>query len=226
MFGSLYLNTIAIALLGCVSYFFLKKRKLSTANWILLATLFMVLVLETIGYNTGRQKINNSFYYNIGFIHLESLLLIAYFYFLAKPPSIKKTILQLTSVLIAWGVLVSVFLQDIQSSFQFFAFLPYVIFILFLAIRLLNQLVKQQVFENTKLVLVPHFWIGLLITLFYSVAILVFGAYQFLPEFITTHSKVIFGFNRLIAGTMYLVFGFAFFIPLICTRAPKSNSLT
>ncbi|MGY6523434.1 MAG: hypothetical protein ACXIUD_17010 [Mongoliitalea sp.] len=222
----MYLNTIAIGLLGSVVYFFLKKRSLSTTNWVLLATLGIVLILETIGFNTSRQKINNSFYYNIGFIHLESLLLIAYFYFLAKSSSIKKTILQVTGVLIVWGIFVSIFLQDIQSTFQFFAFFPYIVFILFLAVRLLNQLVKQQVFENTKLVLIPHFWIGLFITLFYSVAIFIFGTFQFHPEFVTTHSKVIFGFNRLLAGTMYLVFGFAFFIPLICIKSQDSNSLT
>jgi hypothetical protein len=226
MFGSIYLTVIAFGLMASALYLVLDKKIDHPSQRIFLGILAMVLVLETVGLLTARQRINNSLGYNIGFVYLESLLLIGYFYFMEKSPFFRKIILLVTLFLAVWGMVVSVQLQNIQTEFQYFAFLPFGLFILFLSGRLLSQILNLRIFEDWDLLLLPHFWISTAVLFFYLEALLVFGTYQFNPDFVIANVSIIFGFNRFLAGTMYFVFGFAFFIPLIYERFLQKRHLS
>ena len=226
MFGSIYLSVIAFGLLASAMYLLFDKKIDHPSQRIFLGILAMVLVLETVGLLTARQRINNSLGYNIGFVYLESLMLIGYFYFMEKSLFFRKIILLVTLFLLVWGIIVSVQVQDIRTVFQYFAFLPFGLFILFLSGKLLSQILNLRIFEDWDLLLLPHFWIATATIFFYLEALLIFGTYQFNPEFVVANVKVLFGFNRFIAGTMYFVFGFAFFIPLIYERFLQKRHLS
>lgn len=224
MFGSIYLTVIAVGLIASTMYLFFEKKTVHPTQRIFLGILSIVLILETVGLLTARQRINNSLGYNIGFVYIESLLLIGYFYFMEKSPSFKKIIVLITFLILVWGAVVSVQLQNIQMVFQYYTFLPFGLFLLFLSGRLLGQILNLRMFADWDLLLLPHFWISTAIIFFYLEALLIFGAYQFDPEFVVANVKVLFGFNRFIAGTMYFVFGIAFFIPLIYERFLQKNN--
>lgn len=225
MFGSIYLTVIAFGLIASLLYLLFDKKTVHPTQRIFLGILSIVLILETVGLLTARQRINNSIGYNIGFIYLESLLLIGYFYFMEKNLFFRKIILMVTLFIAVWAMVVSVQLQDIRTVFQYFAFLPFGLFILFLSGRLLGQILNLRMFADWDLLLLPHFWISTAIIFFYLEALLIFGAYQFDPEFVVANVRVLFGFNRFIAGTMYFVFGIAFFIPLIYERFLQKKQL-
>lgn len=224
MFGSIYLTVIAFGLIASTMYLFFEKKTVHPSQRIFIGILSIVLILETVGLLTARQRINNSLGYNIGFVYIESLLLIGYFYFMEKSPFFKKIIVLITFLILVWGAVVSVQLQNIQMVFQYYTFLPFGLFLLFLSGRLLGQILNLRMFADWDLLLLPHFWISTAIIFFYLEALLIFGAYQFDPEFVIANVKVLFGFNRFIAGTMYFVFGIAFFIPLIYERFLQKNN--
>lgn len=215
MFGSIYLTVIAVGLLVSLIYWGYHRNIGHPAHRIILGILALVLVLETIGLLTARQRINNAMVYNIGFVYLESFLLIAYFFSLEKSILFRKIIVLVTLLIVTWGMVNSVQIQPMQSVFQYFTFLPFGLLILFLAGRLLSQILNLRIFQDWDLLLLPHFWIATIVIFFYLEALLLFGANQFDPQFVSNNLRILFGFNKFLAGFMYFVFGFAFFIPLI-----------
>jgi hypothetical protein len=176
-------------------------------------TLGLVLVMELIGFYTARQRINNTLLYNLGWIYLESYLLIAYFYSLEKSLLWRKRIIQLSILLLIWGVTNSLFFEPLYGALQFFSLLPYGLSLILLSIRLLYQLLNLEIYSNQNLPNIPHFWISSIILFFYLEAIFLFGTYQFHPSLIVENVRVFFTINKMMAGLMYLMFGLAFIFP-------------
>jgi hypothetical protein len=213
MFGNFYHLAIAIGFL--VSLILLRKKtgKELVAQKVITITLFLVLIMELAGYYTASKSINNSLLYNTGWIYIESLFLIYYFNLLEIDKKFKRSIFYISLGLLAWGLINSLSFQSPTQVFQFFSFLPFSLFIIFLAIRFLKNLIDMKIYADYNLVLLPHFWICWMILLFYIEAILLFGIYQFRPVLILDNVHLLFTINKLVAGLMYLVFGLAFMLP-------------
>jgi hypothetical protein len=218
MAGTVYLFVIGLSVIFSLLYIRWKKDSQVGGHGIILAILILVLIFESIGKFTAGKQINNSVLYNVCWVYLESFLLIFYFYQFEKRKTTKKIILRFSIILLLWGIVNSVFFQSISSGFQYYSFLPNSLFILVLCLRFLSQILNIKIFKDWNLIALPHFWISTAILFFYTEAIIVFGMYQFSPQFVTDNVSLIFGFNRLMAGMMYLIFGFAFFLPGIFKR--------
>jgi hypothetical protein len=213
MIGSFYHLIIGIAL--SVSLFSLWKNSGNerTHQKVIALILLLGLALELVGYYTASKGINNSLIYNLGFVYLDSSLLIFYLGLLEINKRFRKKIFIITIGLFFWGIFNSVFFQSLVLEFQFFSLLPYGLFILFLVIRFLTQIMRLKVYPDHQLVLLPHFWICSAILFFYVEVLFLFGTYQFNPQFVVEHVKLLFGFNKLLAGIMYFIFGISFLFP-------------
>ncbi|MCR9016900.1 hypothetical protein [Aquiflexum gelatinilyticum] len=214
MSGTIYLLVIGLSVLLSLINFGLKKNK-TRGQGIILGLLILVLVFESIGSYTADLNINNSLLYNICWVYVESLLLVMYFYKFEISKTAKRYIITTSFLLLLWGIANSVFFQSISIVFQFYSFFPISLFILTLCVRFLYNMLNLRIFKDWNLITLPHFWICTGILFFYVEAIFVFGLYQFSPQFVIENVAVIFGFNRLMAGTMYLIFGFSFLIPKV-----------
>jgi hypothetical protein len=174
--------------------------------------------METAGAYTASRSINNSLLYKIGWVYVESLLLIFYFYSLEQSNSVKNGIRWISVLLFLWGILNSIFIQDITNTFQYFSFLPFALFIISLTMYFLYKILNLKIYADKNLIQIPHFWIICAILFFYIEAVVLFGTYQFYPSIVIEHVSLFFSFNRFLAGLMYLTFGLSFFIPLFINR--------
>lgn len=111
------------------------------------------------------------------------------------------------------GLINSLFFQPIDLALQYFSLLPFGIFIIFLSIRLLKNIMILRLYPDHNLLAIPHFWISSTVLFFYLEALFLFGTYQFNPEFVVKNVIVIFTFNKFMAGLMYLLFGISFVFP-------------
>ncbi|WP_194975729.1 hypothetical protein [Aquiflexum lacus] len=213
MLGSIYHTVIALSLFISFISVFVTKKEVRSIHILILVILAWVLAFESYGLITSRKGINNSLLYNVSWVNVESLLLISYFYILEKSQQFKKRIIQTSLIIIAWGVVNSIFLQPIALSLQYYSLLPFAAFIIFLAIRLLKNLLNLQLFPDQNLMAIPHFWISSTVLFFYLEALLLFGTYQFNPEFVVENVIVLFAFNKFMAGLMYIFFGISFIFP-------------
>lgn len=218
MSSFVYLSVIGLSVVFSLYYIKLKKNDRVQGHGIILGILLLVLIFESIGKYTASMKINNSLLYNTCWVYLESFLLIFYFYRFETSKTAKNKILLFSSFLLVWGIVNSLFFQPIASVFQFYSFLPNSILILILCIRFLSNMLNLRVFKDWNLIALPHFWISTAILFFYVEAVLVFGLFQFSPQFVTDNVSIVFGFNRLMAGMMYLIFGLSFFLPTFFSK--------
>jgi hypothetical protein len=213
MLGSLYHTVIAVSLLISFFSLFITKKEELLNHRLIFGTLAWVLLFESFGLITARQGINNSLLYNISWVYIESLLLIGYFYLLEKSSHFRKRMIYISIVFLVIGLINSLFFQSIDQTFQYFSLLPFGIFIIFLSIRLLKNILTLKLYPDHNLLAIPHFWISSTVLFFYLEALVLFGTYQINPGFVVENVKVLFGFNKFMAGLMYLFFGIAFIFP-------------
>lgn len=213
MLGSIYHTVIALSLLvSFLSLFGTNKEELSSHR-LILVTLGWVLFFESYGLITARQGINNSLLYNVSWVYIESMLLIGYFYLLEKSPQFKKRIIQISIIILLWGLFNSIFFQPIALTLQYYSLLPFGVFIIVLSIRLLKNILNLKLYPDHNLLAIPHFWVSSTVLFFYIEALVLFGTYQVNPGFIVENVTVLFGFNKFMAGLMYLFLGMAFIFP-------------
>ncbi|RZS95595.1 hypothetical protein [Cecembia calidifontis] len=218
MFGNFYLLIIAT---GFLFSLFVKRKNQgieSTAQQTIIAILFLALLMEGLGVYLAAKGINNSLLYNVGWVYGESLLLIFYLSLLEVNQVFKRKIAWISVGLVVWGLVNTLFFQSITTEFQYFTFLPFTVFIIFLVVRFLFHLMQMKAYADRDLIRLPHFWISWAILLFYVEAILLFGIYQFHPVFVLDHVQLLFTINQFVAGLMYLVFGLAFILPWFNTK--------
>jgi uncharacterized protein with PQ loop repeat len=219
MFVSIYLLIIATGFLFSLFPFNKSKGIETTAQNSIVAVLFLALVMELAGAYTASKGINNSLLYNLGWVYVESLLLIFYLCLLEANQAFRRKIGWISLGIVCWGLINSLFFQPIGTVFQYFTFLPFALLIVFLVLRFLIQLIQMKTYADMDLIQLPHFWISWAILLFYFEAILLFGTYQFHPVFVLDHVHLLFTINQLVAGLMYLVFGLAFMLPWLYRKS-------
>ncbi|SIS51903.1 hypothetical protein [Belliella pelovolcani] len=218
MSADFYLISIGLGLFASLIYWGIKNKPQIKSHGIILLILLLVFGMESAGSYTAARRINNTLLYNIGWVYLESLLLILYFYSLEQSHQLKTGIRWMTVLIFLWGILNSFLYQDMTNTFQYFSFLPFALFIIGLTGLFLYRILNLKLYPDKNLVQIPHFWITCSILFFYVEAIVLFGTYQFYPSVVVAHVDIFFSFNRFLAGLMYLTFGLSFFIPLFINK--------
>ncbi len=206
-----YLTIIGISLSMALVGFIYKSKATLKPFYFILVTLILVMLMESLGKYTAQRGINNSLLYNMGWVYLESALLIGYFLSFEKNEKTKHILTLISIALFSWGATNTLLIQNITNTFQFYSFGPLALYLIFLAIRFLSQLLRLQIYPNHNLLRLPYFWIAITILFFYAEALLLFGTYQYFPEYVIRNVEPLFSLNRLLAGIMYATFGLSFF---------------
>ncbi|MDO9551686.1 MAG: hypothetical protein Q7J63_04180 [Rhodonellum sp.] len=180
--------------------------------------------MEFLGAYTASKGINNSLLYNIGWVYLESMLLLFYFWKIERNSNFKKIIENITYGILIWGLINTIFFQSISSVFQFYSLLPFSALIIFLCLRFLVKVWNFEIFSDSLLISLPHFWIVVGMLFFYLEATIFFGMFQFFPEQVIESIKMLGSLNRFLAGIMYLFFGLSYFIPYFTSKKINFNT--
>jgi len=218
MVFNIYLFSIGLSLIAAIVYLAIRTKNKDKTQKVILAILGLVFVMELIGSYTRSININNSLLSNLGLVYVESVLILYYFFKIEKKSNFKQSIRKITYLILFWGLINTSFFQSIFNVFQFFSFFPLSIFILFLSIRFLVKLWNFEIFGNTSLICIPHFWIVVGILFFYTESTIFFGLFQFFPELIFDFIYFFSSLNRLMAGVMYLFFGLSYFTPFFISE--------
>lgn len=213
MLGSIYHTVIALSLLTSFLSLFATRKEELPMHRLIFFTIGWVLVFESYGLITARQGINNSLLYNVSWVYIESILLIAYFYLLEKNTRFKKRIILISLFILFLGLVNTIFFQSITNTLQYYTLLPFGLFILLLSFRLLKNILNLKLYPDHNLMAIPHFWISCTVLFFYIEALVLFGTYQLNPGFVVENVTVLFSINKFMAGLMYLFFGIAFIFP-------------
>ncbi|AGA77389.1 hypothetical protein [Echinicola vietnamensis] len=210
-----YLGVILCSLVGGVICYFYNKPTYKSTHKLLLITLLFVFLLEAVGEYTASKQINNLLLYNVCWIYIESYLIVYYFSLLEHKKKLRRLYFVLFGVAMVWGLYNSLFIQPIQTHFQYYSLLPMGLLILGLSVRFFYSVIRLEKYSQADLLSIPHLWIVAFITFFYVEALTLFGFMEFYAsanlDIIIAWTKL----NRIIAGVMYLSFGLAFYTPNI-----------
>lgn len=145
-------------------------------------------------------------------LHFERL---GDFSLLEHKKKLRRLYFVLFGVAMVWGLYNSLFIQPIQTHFQYYSLLPMGLLILGLSVRFFYSVIRLEKYSQADLLSIPHLWIVAFITFFYVEALTLFGFMEFYAsanlDIIIAWTKL----NRIIAGVMYLSFGLAFYTPNI-----------
>ncbi|ERM83781.1 hypothetical protein P872_01845 [Rhodonellum psychrophilum GCM71 = DSM 17998] len=224
MISNLYLISIGFSLVAAFVFYGIQTKNQDKTQIIILGILGLVFSMEFVGAYTASKGINNSLLYNIGWVYLESMLLLFYFLKIEKNSNFKKVIENITYGILIWGLINTVFFQSISSVFQFYSLLPFSALIIFLCLRFLVKVWNFEIFSDSLLISLPHFWIVVGMLFFYLEATIFFGMFQFFPEQVIESIKMLGSLNRFLAGIMYLFFGLSYFIPYFTSKKINFNT--
>nr|MBI1231231.1 hypothetical protein [Cytophagales bacterium] len=213
---SLYLVSIFLGLAGG-SYYALTKFKngqQSGIQLLLLGIIGFVACFELYAIYLYKQGKHNVLVYNICFFYIETFLLLAYLYGINVSKKTRQFIVYFCCTYLAWGIINTVFIQDIQLAAHSYSFLIASLGIVSFCLLFIFQIAKNNEFLDKPLWSIPHFWNTSILLIFYSSAFLYFISLNVLVELDLALVKVLGSFNRFVAGTMYIVLGFSFFAPM------------
>ncbi|WP_304884192.1 hypothetical protein [Rhodonellum sp.] len=224
MISNLYLISIGFSLVAAFVFYGIQTKNQDKTQIIILGILGLVFSMEFLGAYTASKGINNSLLYNIGWVYLESMLLLFYFWKIERNSNFKKIIENITYGILIWGLINTIFFQSISSVFQFYSLLPFSALIIFLCLRFLVKVWNFEIFSDSLLISLPHFWIVVGMLFFYLEATIFFGMFQFFPEQVIESIKMLGSLNRFLAGIMYLFFGLSYFIPYFTSKKINFNT--
>lgn len=214
---SIYFISIFLGLAGGLFYVLKvnKTQNNSTTQLLILGLIVFVASFELFAIHLANSKRPNLIVYNICFVYLETFLMLGYLYTIFSSVKIKRSIIYFSLGYLIWGILNIWLIQDIWKSFHnysyFFASLGIVTF----SLLLIFGISKNNLYLDRPLTSIPHFWNCSVILIFYSSGFLYILSANFLVGLDPWFINILGSFNRLVAGTMYLVFGFSYYATLL-----------
>lgn len=212
-----YIFFILLALIASFSYFLVKNKKKEFVHThrLIFVLLFMVLVLEIIGELTAQYAYNNSLFYNLLFVYLETCMIFYFFRLIYEEKQIKKAIAYALVFYVALGIIVSVFFQPIHLEFHNFSYAFGSMFIIILAIKFFMDVFNLKRYGDKNLLSIPYFWIVTVILFFYSATFFYFTPLKLLYNIDKSLIDPLSIIIQFLAGLMYTVFGLSFYAPYI-----------
>ncbi|GGZ19351.1 hypothetical protein GCM10007049_09660 [Echinicola pacifica] len=219
---TIYLLTILIGFIACGAVFFIEQDKVNRfSHRLLLLMMLIVLLFEIYAsilvYGNGKT---NVLIYNIFFVYIETIWLVAYIY-LFMTQKIKRVLLIGLAGFCILAIVNTLFFQDIFSAFHNISFAYAVLFILICCILFFYEIFRLKRYQNINLLSAPEFWVITGVFFFYSSGFVYFipiGLYQNMDQQLLS---LLANINRILAGMMYLVFGFAYFAPFVFNKEVK-----
>jgi small-conductance mechanosensitive channel len=208
---------ILLSLIASFPYFLLKNKKKEyvRTHRLIFVLLFMVLILEIIGEITSRYAYNNSLYYNLLFVYLESCMIFYFFHLIHEEKKIKKTITYALVFYVVLGIIVSIFFQPIHLEFHNYSYAFGSIVIIILAIKFFMDVFNLKRYGDKNLLSIPYFWIITVILFFYSATFFYFTPLRLLYDIDKSLIEPLSIIIQFLAGLMYIVFGLSFYAPYL-----------
>jgi len=208
---------ILAGMLLSIPCFFLDLKGFKKGHRIVFSILVLVSIVEVYGGYLARQGIKNHWVYNIGFAYGETVLILTYLSVVLNSPK-NKVILKLTALLFGiFGILNSLFFDSIDQFHNYSLTIGSILIILG-CFYFFYVVMTQDTYLDEKLWQVPDFWVVSFFLLFYSASMMYFSfLYNVIELEDAMRSRLSFVL-RLIGGTMYLVFGLVYYIPVFSKK--------
>lgn len=213
---NVYLFSILLGTITCAGvFFFTELRTRSGSHKLLFGLLLTVLMFEYVAnYLVEKHHLPNLVVYNVFFVYLETILIVLYFYRLMTKKGKRLIRIGLTAFILI-GLINSLFVQDIMEKFQNLSFAVAVLLILSCCIWFFFDIFRLKRYQNVNILSVPEFWITTSILFFYSTGFVYFMPIRYFDTMELQLLELLGNVNRFLAGLMYLIFGFAYYAPLI-----------
>lgn len=208
---------ILMGMLLSIPCFFLDLKGFKKGHRIVFSILVLVSIVEFYGGYLARQGIRNHWVYNIGFAYGETVLILIYLSVVLNSHK-SKELLKLTAFLFGvFGILNSLFFDSIDQFHNYSLTIGSILIILG-CFYFFYVVMTQDTYLDEKLWQVPDFWVVSFFLLFYSASMMYFSfLYNIIELEDAMRSRLSFVL-RLIGGTMYLVFGLVYYIPVFAKK--------
>ena len=218
-----YISCIIVGLLLSLFFFFFKRKYqlqekshdfiFFIISYVLSFELYALILVES-----GEK---NVLVYNIFFVFGETILILIYLGSLIEAKRIKRNVVYFIVFFIVWAVINTIFIQPPTQVFQQYTHLLGSLGVVLFCCYLMYSLFMSDKVDNVSLLSVPHFWNIAAILFFYSGSFIYFGSLNVTWGLDYYYIIVLASLNRFFAATLYLIFGFSFYSPLIFS--PKSD---
>lgn len=213
---SIYLISIFLGLSGGLFYALKinKDNRKSKTQLLILGLLAFVACFELYAIYLVTNGNHNLHVYNICFYYLETFLILGYLYNINHSKRIRTAIKYFSWAYLVWGIINSLFIQDIWRTWHNYSFLMASLSILTFCLAFIFGITKNNHYFDRPLWSIPHFWNTSVLLIFYSSAFLYFISLDVLTGLDSKLVGILGSFNRFVAGTMYIVLGFSYYAHL------------
>ncbi|AFL83292.1 hypothetical protein Belba_0637 [Belliella baltica DSM 15883] len=206
-----YNGSLLVGLLFSIPHFFLKS-KYKKEHLISFAILIVANILELYGEYTVQRKINNSLAYNLFFVYGETLLILGLFYSIFKEKKPKFFLKIASFAFLLWGILYTILIENLRA-FHTLSFSIGSLIIILCCIYFLVSIFLKEWYIKEFLMANPLFWITVFIFFFYSATTLYFSSVNLILKIDPKLNSILASINKIMAVTMYLGMGLAFYLP-------------
>lgn len=208
---------ILMGMLLSIPCFFLDLKGFKKGHRIVFSILVLVSIVEFYGGYLARQGIRNHWVYNIGFVYGETILILTYLSVVLNSPK-NKVVLKVTAFLFgAFAVLNTLFFDPIDQFHNYSLTIGSILIILG-CFYFFYVVMTQDTYLDAKLWQVPDFWLVSFFLLFYSASMMYFSFLYNIIELEDVMRKQLNFVLKVIGGTMYLVFGLVYYIPVFAKK--------
>lgn len=208
---------ILMGMLLSIPCFFLDLKGFKKGHRIVFSILVLVSIVEFYGGYLARQGIRNHWVYNIGFVYGETILILTYLSVVLNSPK-NKVVLKVTAFLFgAFAVLNTLFFDPIDQFHNYSLTIGSILIILG-CFYFFYVVMTQDTYLDAKLWQVPDFWVVSFFLLFYSASMMYFSFLYNVIELEDVMRKQLNFVLKVIGGTMYLVFGLVYYIPVFAKK--------
>ncbi|AEL25197.1 hypothetical protein Cycma_1428 [Cyclobacterium marinum DSM 745] len=212
-----YLSCIIVGLLLSLFFFFFKRKYQlnEKSHDFIFFIISYVLSFELYAFFLVEHGEKNVLVYNIFFVFGETILILIYLGTLIEAKRIKRNVIYFLALFVVWAIINTLFIQAPTQMFQQYTHLLGSLGVVLFSCYLMYSLFMADKAGNASLLSMPHFWNIAAILFFYSGSFIYFGSLNVtwgLDEFYLT---ILASVNRFFAATLYLIFGFSYYSPLI-----------
>nr|MBI1232733.1 hypothetical protein [Cytophagales bacterium] len=187
--------------------------------YVLLGTLVSEIIWEAYQYSPKDSII----LYNLLFTYLRITLMLILIYCLPYSCQIQNKVMLSLWLFLGFGVVNSIWMQNITTSIQSYSQMLGNGIILLFALIFFKDIIRQNKFRDKNLLSLPYFWIAtFMLFSFGETFIFYLFSTLFFPVQLTNLGFIQM-FVKFFAGLMFLVFGIAFYIPLVFEKQLKEQ---
>jgi hypothetical protein len=203
--------------------FFLDLKKYRNSHRVVFMILVLVSIVEGYGKYLGLNGIPNAWVFNLGFVYSETILVMVYFSIVVDNPMAKKFFRIIAGLFILLAFANIGFLQPIDQLHSSSLSIASIIIILS-SLYFFFRLLTKDLYFDERLWQVPDFWVISFFLLFYSSSLLYF---TFIADIIALGGdlqKLLTFVLKIVSGTLYLVLGLVYYLPLLRQKSSDSFS--